>query len=134
MFDLKEKFDERKENIIKKGKKIPIEKRSHDNIEELNAKILEIESDEWYVIEKWAKKNDVFNCTLQRKAGYFHFFDTLSEFKKFGNELTSGQMIKARDIYIALEDAGYDFTASKERQIDEGVDDFFTKFVDEIEK
>lgn len=134
MFDLKNDLDELKENIIKKEKKTSIVKHSHDNIEELNTKILDIESDEWYIIEKWAKQNDVFNCTLQRKAGYFHFFDTLSEYKKSGDELTSGQMIKAREIYIAIEDAGYDFVASKERQIDEGVDDFFTKFVDEIKK
>lgn len=122
------------ENYIKNEKSIPLVKHSHDNIKEINAKILDIESDEWYIIERWAKENNVFDCGFQRKAGYFHFFDTLSEYKNSDNELTSGQMIKAREIYIALENAGYDFAASKERKKNEDVDDFFMKFVDEVGK
>ena len=117
------KIDEEKANTVK---------LSNEDIEELNKKILAIESHEWYIMEEWAKENNAFECNFQKKAGYFHFFDTLSEFKKFHNKLTTGQMIKAREIYTILENAGYDFISSEERRKDEGVDDFLLQFVDEI--
>lgn len=80
---------------------------SNENIKELNTKILTVESDEWPKIKQWLHENDILDCNHQKKVGYYNFCDVLNESKRFNKKLTTGQMIKARDLYIILEGAGY---------------------------
>ncbi|OQY42269.1 MAG: hypothetical protein B6227_02680 [Fusobacteriia bacterium 4572_74] len=98
---------------------------------ELNAKILAIESDEWYKIKQLLHEDNVLDCNQQKKVGYYNFCDTLNEAKRFDNKLSTGQMIKAREIYTILENNGYNFINKEKQTKEEDVDEFIMQFMDE---
>jgi len=96
---------------------------SNKEIEELNAKILVIESDEWQRIKCWLRENKILDCISQKEIGYYNFCDVL----RFNKKLTTGQMIKAREIYTILENTGYNFVKATETKKVEQVEELYDK-------
>lgn len=99
---------------------------SNENIKDLNAKVLAVESDEWHRAKHWLSENKILECNHQKKVGYYNFCDVLNESKRFNGELTIGQMNKAREIYMILEENGYDFTGDKENKKGDQVNEIKT--------